>query len=89
MLEHWLSHRKSKAKAPTMNRQLRVIKLMMRKAEAWKLADPQDWRSVKKAKEAPGKILFYSPAELQRWLQIQKHPADNRPPGSSSRPSPR
>src|SRR4029079_17535532 len=52
------------------NKDLRSLKMMMRKAEAWGFIEKQDWGTVKQEKEPKGRVLLYSPADLKKLLRV-------------------
>lgn len=54
----------------TVNREIKALKAMMRKAEEWNYAKPQMWKKVKPYKESKGRIVFFSHEELN--LVIKK-----------------
>ncbi len=73
LLEQWVAHRRKKGDGvPTMNRDLRAVKAMMRKAEGWGYIQPQRWGIVKRLREARGRLLFYSVQEMRRLLPLCK-----------------
>lgn len=56
-----------------VNRRIRALKTMLRKAEDWQLMAEQSWRTVKKVRgEVRGKLLFWSIQELRRILSHTK-----------------
>lgn len=74
-LEMLQSALKSEGEIPSLiNRRIQSIKAMMRKAEAWNLIQPQKWGSVRQMKEPKGKLLFYTPGELQNLLAVTYGP---------------
>lgn len=71
LLERWKAARKVAGKGnATINRDLRSVKALMRKA--WEWGYLREWRgaSVKKLRETPGRLLFYTVEELARLLQV-------------------
>ncbi len=50
------------------NKDLRSIKMMMRKAEAWGYIEKRDWNSVRLEKEPKGRLLWWTEEELQGQL---------------------
>lgn len=71
LLERWKSSRKADGRGnATINRDLRAIKRMMRVAYEWGYI--KEWRGslVKKLKETPGRLLFYSPQEVRTLLGV-------------------
>lgn len=50
---------------PIINRQIRALKVVMRKAEEWKYATPQDWTTVRRVKgESRGRVHFWTTEQL-------------------------
>ena len=52
-----------------INREIKALKAMMRKAEEWKYIAPQSWLSVKVYREVKGRLVFFSHEELSKILQ--------------------
>lgn len=71
LLEHWKGARRQEGRGnATINREIKAIKAMMHRAEDWGYAKPQKWASVKILKESAGRLLFYSPQEVRRLLDV-------------------
>lgn len=71
LLDRWKAARKVAGKGnATINRDLRAVKAMMRKAWEWHYV--REWRGalVKKLPESPGRLLFYTPEDLGRLLRV-------------------
>ena len=69
-LEAYKTHRREQGAAPsTLNRELNTIKAMFNKAVAWNALAQNPAKSVKKLKEARGKIRFLSKDEVRTLLQ--------------------
>lgn len=52
-----------------INRWLRALKTMMRKAEDWNYIPPQKWQTVGSFKEVEHRIVFFTVAELKKMLK--------------------
>lgn len=69
ILEHWKGRRiKDGTGKATINRDLNAIKALLHKAEAWGYIGKQNLGSVKRFKTSRGRLLFYTPDELNRLL---------------------
>ena len=69
LIQRWQGARKVKDIGPaTINRDITSIKAMMRLAESWKYISPQNWLSIKRLRQARGRLLFYTPAQLSELL---------------------
>lgn len=69
VLERWKSTRLGNGiGAPTVARDLKAVKALLRKAVSWGYAKQLDWSSVKPPKTARGKLLWYTPKELAKLL---------------------
>lgn len=51
------------------NKDMKCLKTMMVKAEAWQLVRPQEWELVKVDPEPRGRLLFYEIQEFKRMLK--------------------
>lgn len=68
-----------------INRTLQSIKMIMRKAESWEMAEPQKWNTVTKIKTPKGRVDFFTPQEISQLLEYTRktaaqHPIDKCPP---------
>lgn len=68
-----------------INRTLQSLKMIMRKAEAWEVVKPQNWKLVSRFKTPRGRVEFFTPEEITAMLErlrktAAKLPADRRPP---------
>lgn len=52
-----------------INRWLRALKTMMRKAEDWSYILPQKWQTVGSFKEVEHRVVFFTVAELKKMLK--------------------
>lgn len=52
-----------------INRWLRALKTMLRKAEDWNYIPPQKWQTVGSFKEVEHRIVFFTVAELKKMLK--------------------
>ncbi|WP_428047636.1 phage integrase SAM-like domain-containing protein, partial [Candidatus Proelusimicrobium excrementi] len=52
-----------------INRWLRALKTMLRKAEDWNYIAPQKWQTVGSFKEVEHRIVFFTVAELKKMLK--------------------
>lgn len=55
-----------------INRWLRALKTMLRKAEDWNYIPPQKWQTVGSFKEVEHRVVFYTVAELKKMLKCAK-----------------
>lgn len=70
-LERWKAHLREAGKGnATINKDMMVVKAMMRRAKIWGYLKEWDGSSVKKLREARGRLLFYTPEELGRLLAV-------------------
>lgn len=53
-----------------VNRMLSCIKACIAKAEQWELVEHKNFKSVKDVKTTKGRVLFYSPEEIKKILEI-------------------
>lgn len=51
-----------------INRLMQALKAMMRRAEDWELIPPRKWSSVGKIKTPRGRVVFHTPAEINKLL---------------------
>ena len=66
--KNWLlQHNK---KNNNTNRLVNCIKAMMRRAEDWELVEKKSWHTVKALKVPKGRILFYTPEEINKILFV-------------------
>jgi integrase len=71
LLEQWKSARRKAGRGPaTINRDIRSVKAMMKKAKVWGYIRSWDGTSVKKLPESRGRLLFYTPEEVRRLLEV-------------------
>lgn len=59
-------------KPANINRVIRALKTALHKAETWNYSIPQNWQSVKLYKEIKGRLLYYTPEQLDRILTTAK-----------------
>lgn len=73
LLELWRSWRRQEGRGnATINRDVQVIKAVMARAREWGYVSSWDGRSVKKLRQARGRLLFYTPEEAARLIAICK-----------------
>lgn len=71
LLERWKAKRLADGKGkPTINRDVKAIKALLHKAEAWGYLTKRDWRSVKQIKTTRRKLYFYTPKEVGLLLGL-------------------
>lgn len=71
LLEQWKGKRLKDGKGkPTINRDVKAVKALLHKAEAWGYLDKRNWSSVKVIKTTRKKLYFHTPTELGRLLAI-------------------
>ena len=69
LLDEFKHSRKAAKKGPaTINRELKSIKAMMRKASEWGVISKDAIPQTKLYREGDGKLIFYSPAQLGKLL---------------------
>lgn len=69
LLESWKARRLAANKGrPTISRDVKALKALLHKAEAWGYLEKRDWTSVKDLKATRKKLYFHTPAELGRLL---------------------
>lgn len=61
--------RENKAINSLVNRRIRSIKAMMRKAEAWGYVEPKKWETITQFPEPKGRLLFYTVEEMRKLLK--------------------
>lgn len=70
-LERWKAARRAEGKGnATINKDMMIVKTMMRRAVIWGYLTKWDGTSVKKLKEARGRLLFYTVEEMRRLLAV-------------------
>lgn len=73
LLERWKGARRKEGRGnATINRDMRAVKSLMRKAHDWGYIKEWKGASVKKLRETRGRLLFYSPDEVRRLLTVCK-----------------
>jgi integrase len=71
LLERWKAARRTEGRGnATINRDLRAVKAMMRRAVIWGYLKSWDGSAVSKLKETRGRLLFYTVPELRRLLEV-------------------
>lgn len=70
-LEGWKAARRAAGRGnATINRDIKAIKAMMRRAKIWGYIREWDGSSVSPLKETRGRLLFYTMQELRRLLSV-------------------
>lgn len=71
LLERWKAARRAQGRGnATINRDMKAVKAMMRRAVLWGYLRAWDGASVARLKETRGRLLFYTLEELQRLLGV-------------------
>lgn len=68
-VERYMNKRKEKVTSASVNRELSCIKHMFNKAVQWRYLSENPLRSVKKFKEAPGRVRYLNENEANKLLQ--------------------
>lgn len=67
-LEKYKNRRREKVKPATVNREITCLKHMFNKAVEWQFLEVNALRVVKKFKEPPGRLRWFTPEEAQRLI---------------------
>lgn len=75
LLDQFKAHLKKEDRGDIdVNRLVRAVKVVMRTAEGWQQAQPQDWRSVKLLREPKGRLRWLTREEVTRLLTVARGP---------------
>ena len=69
LLDDLYGHWKGKRGLYVRNRDMKCLKAMMGKAEAWGLVAAQDWETIKIDEEPRGRLLYYEIEDFRRLLK--------------------
>lgn len=69
LLDDLYGHWKGQRGLYVRNRDMKCLKAMMGKAEAWGLVAAQDWETVKLDEEPRGRLLYYEIGEFRKLLK--------------------